>query len=222
MNENIFRINMFQRLISRQTFSEFLFPLRAGWPLPSQHICVAYVIDEKVLPSVVLVCGVCGCGGGCVGGGEDHREHHAHIHIVQDEELDITGYDSDGGANAAAAVSFAAIPLHSTKCDGDDEFSRYHDHVQLQHHRLNHASSNVHLLMAGDHLPICTKQPLHMRQNSQFSPSTSSSSSSSSAAAAAAAAATLLSCPTQSSSFTSTPHRACCCLLPLMQSGQCL
>ncbi len=46
---------MFQLLISRQTFSEFLFPLRAGWPLPSQHVCVAYVIDEKVLPSVVLI-----------------------------------------------------------------------------------------------------------------------------------------------------------------------
>jgi hypothetical protein len=37
----------------RQTFSEFLFPLKAGWPLPSHHSCVAYVVDEQV--AAVLV-----------------------------------------------------------------------------------------------------------------------------------------------------------------------
>ena len=38
-----------------QTFSEFLFPLKAGWPLPSQHFCVAYVVDEQVAAVVVVI-----------------------------------------------------------------------------------------------------------------------------------------------------------------------
>ena len=42
-------------LISLQTFSEFLFPLRAGWPLPNQHVCVAYVVDEQVLLLLLLL-----------------------------------------------------------------------------------------------------------------------------------------------------------------------
>jgi hypothetical protein len=42
-------------LISRQTFSEFLFPLSAGWHPPSQHACSAYVIDDKVLLLLLLL-----------------------------------------------------------------------------------------------------------------------------------------------------------------------